>query len=145
MVSDVSVTYLLIPFTIRIMKLFRIEIEIRSTFQYRNVLDEGRPSHSRPGRFACFRESTLSLGMLLRFEVTCTLDRFFISSGPSSPSSAMKNCPFQKSSNPGRSTGWTISGIQEVVRIYVHNLAAGFLQLRVGVRNGNRKFCRYFH
>ena len=52
--------------------------------------------------------------------------RFFISSGLSSSSSVMKSCPFQQSSNRRRCTGWTISDLQEVVRIYVHNLAAGF-------------------
>ena len=34
----------------------------------------GRPSHPRPGRSSCFPESTLSLGMLLRFEATYTFD-----------------------------------------------------------------------
>ena len=32
----------------------------------------------------------------------------------------------QSSTNRRRSTVWTISDLQEVVRIYAHNLAAGF-------------------
>ena len=56
------------------MKLFRLETEIRSTFQYRNILDEDRPSHPRPGRFSYFRESTLLLGMLFHFEAMYALD-----------------------------------------------------------------------
>ena len=74
MVCDVSVTYLFIPFTIRIQEAapFRNRDSIKSSIPY--VLDEDRPSHPRPGRFSCFRESTLSLGALLRFEVTCTLN-----------------------------------------------------------------------
>ena len=48
-----------------------------------------------PGRLSCFRESTLSLGMLLHFECDVySRHRFFISSGPSSSSGVMKNCPF---------------------------------------------------
>ena len=37
LVSDVSVTFLLIPFTIRNKKLLRLETESRSRFQYRNL------------------------------------------------------------------------------------------------------------
>ena len=55
-------------------KLFCLETEIRSWFQYRNVFDESRPSHPGPGRSSYFRESTLSVGILVDFEVTCTLD-----------------------------------------------------------------------
>ena len=50
MVSVVSVTLLLIPF--EPMKLVHIETEIRSRFQYGNVLDEDRPSRPRLGRFS---------------------------------------------------------------------------------------------
>ena len=51
--------------------------------------------------------------------------RVFISCGPSS-SNVMKICPFSTIFKRRRSTIWTISGLQEVVRIYVHNLAANF-------------------
>ena len=63
MVSDVSVTYLSIPFTIRTEEAI-----------YRNVFDEDRPSHPRPGRFSCSRLFTLLLGMLFHFEAMKTLD-----------------------------------------------------------------------
>ena len=128
-------------------KLFGLEIKIGSRFQYRNVLDEDRPSHPRRDRFSCFRESTLSLVMLLHFEENVySRHRFFISSGPSSSSSVMKNCPFSTIKKTGVAAQfWTVSDLQEVVRTYVDNLAAGFLQLRVGVRISNRKFCRYVH
>ena len=94
MVSDVSVTCLSIPFTIRTQETVQSRKQgFDHDFNTVTFLMGGRPSHPRPDRFSCFRESTLSLGMLLRVEVRCTLDRFFISSGPSS-SSVMKNCLF---------------------------------------------------
>ena len=58
--------------------------------------------------------------------------------GPPSSPSVMRIVLFQQSSNQRRSTVWTISDLQEVVRIYAHNLAASSsLQLRVGVRISN--------
>ena len=56
------------------MKLFHLETEIRSKFQYRNDLDEDRPLHPRLGRFSYFWLSTLLLEMLLHFEAMYTLD-----------------------------------------------------------------------
>ena len=52
----------------------RLETEIRPCFQDRNVLDEDRPSHPRPGQYSCFRESSLSLAMLFHIEAMRTLD-----------------------------------------------------------------------
>ena len=85
------------------------------------------PLHPRLGQFSCFRESALSLGMLLHFEAMCTLDKilhfiwsfFFIKC-------VEELSFFQQSSNQRRSKIWIISGLQEGFRIYAHNLAAGF-------------------
>ena len=52
--------------------------------------------------------------------------RVFISCGPSSSNVTWKFVLFQQSFKRRRSTVWKISGLQEVVRIYVHNLAANF-------------------
>ena len=112
MVSDVSVTYLSIPFTIRTQ-------ETVLSFRYRDVFDEGRPSHQRLGRFSRDVSS-------LRAKV-CSRHDVFISSGPSSSSSVMKNCPFfQQSSNRRRSTVWSISVVQEVLGISARILATSF-------------------
>ena len=97
-------------------KLFCLETGIRPLFRYRNVFDEARPSHPGPGRFSCFRETTLSLGMLLCLEVKCTLD----------VDSSFHLVLLLHQVQLSRSTVWTISGLQEAARIYVHNLAAGF-------------------
>ena len=76
-VSDVSVTYLSIPFTIR-----------------KNVLDENRPSHPRQGRFRVSEIHPLTGDASSLRGNVYSRHRFFISSGLSSLSSVMKNCPF---------------------------------------------------
>ena len=74
--SDVSVTYLLIPFTMRTQEtvLSPKKKRIRSQHQHSNVFDDNRLSHPGLGRSSCFHGSILSRGMLLHFEVMCTVD-----------------------------------------------------------------------
>ena len=60
MVSDVSVTYLLIPFTIRTQETQRFDQDF-NTVPFLMIFV-----------FSCFRESTLSLGMLLHIEAMYT-------------------------------------------------------------------------
>ena len=82
-------------------------------FRYRNVLDEGRPSHPRPGRLSCFRGNVNSR------------HRFFTSSGPSS-SSVMKNCPFSTIFKPASEHSldnfWSLGSCSNLCSY----LAAGF-------------------
>ena len=87
MVSDVSVTYLSIPFTFRTHDFDTVTFLMKADLHIQDRAD-----------FPASRGNVNSR------------HRFFISSGPSS-SSVMKNCPFQQSSNQRRSTVWTISGL----------------------------------
>ena len=73
MISDVSVTYLLVLFT------FRMEETVlsRKSFDhdFKPVTSLMKPDlPPKTGPISCFWESTLSLRMLLHLEVTCTLD-----------------------------------------------------------------------
>ena len=72
--SDISVTFLLIPFTILTTSKISRQIEIRSWFQLRNLLGDNRQSHPELDRSSCFDESILSHEMIDHFEASYTLD-----------------------------------------------------------------------
>ena len=65
---------MLMPFTIRTHEAVPSRNTIRSRFQYRTVLDEDRLLRPGPGRFSCFRLSTLLLEMLFHFDAVGILD-----------------------------------------------------------------------
>ena len=75
MVSDVSVTYLSIPFTIRTQEtvLSRNRDSTMISIPYLFLMEADVHIQDR-AEFSCFRESTLALGMLLRIEAAKTLD-----------------------------------------------------------------------
>ena len=88
-----------------------------------SVFDEDRLSRSKTGPIFVFpRIHPLTRdASSLRGDVY-SRHRFFILFGPSSASSVMENCPSWTIFKPA----WIISDLQEVVRIYVYNLAASF-------------------
>ena len=53
------------------------QIEIRSWFELRNVLDDNRQSHPELDRSSCFHESIHSVEMIDHFQARCTLDMSF--------------------------------------------------------------------
>ena len=115
MVSDVSVTYLLIPFTIRTHEAVPDSKQRFDQNSYTVTdLDEDRPSHPRPGRFSYFRLYTLLLGVffLSRGNVY-SRQRFFISFGPFCCIKCDEELSFfRQSSNQRQSTVWITSGHQ---------------------------------
>ena len=138
MVHDVSVTFLLIPFTIRTQEAvlpspnrerfdqdFNTVTFLMKTYHHIQDRADFRVSENPPSRSGCFfasRYGTLStwiLHFIGSFFFKCDEELSF----------------FQQSPNQRRSTFWIISGLQEVARIYAQKLAASFPQTLESVDN----------